>query len=185
MKSWLAAIALGAGLAVAAAPAYAADEKTLDCVSEQLDAPIAAGIEGHFERIVLTPLGDPMPVLPDAEAEAIQRAADRCARLHGWSGKAAFAAQTYAKSKIGRAGTERGLRSFDIDPAPIAEFYFRQPLSLREVTMSDPVWKPVVMDFARESGTRHLFDPAQARRVGRYLGCLSLIDVSRADFRRA
>lgn len=166
------------------ATAQAADEKTLGCVADHLDAVTVAAIESYFEDTTTASTSTGTSPPPDTMVKAVKAAAATCATLHGWSVAATQAAGGYALASKGRAGAERGLHSLGIDPAPIAHMYLQLPLSARETLMPAAPWPSELANFSRRADARHLYPVAEARRVGRYLGCLNVIDAFRAKFRR-
>lgn len=184
MRGWLVAVALYAGAALGA-PAHAADEKTLSCVAEHLDAPARALIETHFEKMILAPEGEPLPGPSDAQLDALTAASGACAKLHGWSQAATSDAVAYTIGIIGRPGAERALIGMGINPAPIAKFYDGLPLTTRQTAMPNPPWPDAIQVFAADVQARKLFDLRYGTQVGRYLGSLNVVDVSRAEFLRA
>ena len=187
MSRWFVAVALFAGVALAGmpVPAHAADEKTLGCVADHLDAPALALIETYFEKMILSPEGKSLPDPGDAQVDALAVASDRCAKLHGWSDTAMSMAVAYTVATVGRAGAERALTGLGVNPAPIAKFYYGLPLTTRQTAIPNPPWPATIQAFAEEVQTRELFDPAKGRQVGRYLGCLNVADSSRVEFLRA
>jgi len=169
------ALALCTSFAIAA-PAYAADIKTLGCVEQ--------GLDKNARELLLTDLetnlknsGQAQSYRPET-VTAIQAVALACKTKHGWSTEAAQAAILYTMPKIGWPLADRMARKKGMNPNALVARFRALPAEQRNDAINDTV----LGILARGSLAAKEINSDTAALGGALYGLLALREKSLVDF---
>lgn len=163
--------------------ARAADEKTIECVSQGLDPTTVEKIDAQIALFINATAGEPIAPMPASLINAIRAAAIACQARYGWSDVSTEAAIGFAFETMVRSAIERGSRTFGIDPAGIARLFYEVPQPVRQSMYGDgpPNGSPL-LDLVNRGKAEHLITDANQETAVRYIETLVSIDGSRAVF---
>ena len=170
------ALALCAPFAIAA-PAHAADIKTLGCVEQ--------GMDKNARKLLLDDLqknlensGQAQSYRPET-VTAIQAVALACKSKHGWSTEAAQAAILYTMPKIGWPLADRMGRAKGLNPDALIKRFRALP----EAQRNDAINDNVLGILARGSLAAGEINAANAALGGALYGLLGLQEKALVDFK--
>jgi len=174
-----------AGLAAVAAlawavPANAADLATIDCVGQNLEAPVRAQIEADAARNLAE--SGKRPSYDPSVGEGLRTAAAACAKEHGWSAAAAKAAGLYALAKIGLPVARRVVDEHAFDAAALEDRFQALPAETRN--------RPLTAEESQALVREAVTDEAQQTRenaelLAEYFAFLGTIQYAAFDFSEA
>ena len=107
--------------------AYAADVRTIDCVGKLINQTTINSVSDDF-RASIERAQSGLPELPAQRGSAsdpavraeVDKAAERCGAIHGWTPAAKIAASDYAFEKLALPIFEASVRDDGIDPGRVA-----------------------------------------------------------------
>lgn len=169
------ALALAAPVVIAA-PAHAADVKTLRCVEDNLDAAGRAAINKDLEKN-LNNAGGQQSYSPET-ITAIQGAAKKCQAQHGWSDAAAQASILYTVPKIGWPLAARMGRAKGLNPDALA----KRVRGLSQADKAQGTSEAVLTQLAQASAEAGEINETNASLAGALLGLLTLQEKAFIDF---
>lgn len=173
----LAALALAfATPIVIAAPAYAADVKTLRCVEDSMSAASKASLAKDMEKN-LDNSGGEQGYSPET-VTAIQTATKSCQTKHGWSDKATEAAMFYTVAKLGWPTAVRIGRAKGVNADALA----RRVRALTVEQRANGTTNEVLTVLATGALEAKEINETNATLGGALLGLLTLQEKSYIDF---
>jgi hypothetical protein len=175
----LAALALAfAAPVVIAAPASAADVKTLRCVEDGMSPAARASLASDMEKN-LNNAGSEQSYSPET-ISAIQGAAKACQAKHGWSDEASQASILFTVAKLGWPTATRIGKSRGIDAKALQRRVRALPAAQREQGTTEEVLT-VLATGAIEAKE---INESNAALGGAMLGLLALQEKGYADFQK-
>lgn len=178
MLKFALALALVAPVAIVAAPAHAADLKTLVCVEQALTAEGKASLLKDIE-VNLTNAGGEQNY-STATVTAIQGAAKSCAAKHGWSDKASEAAVLYTVTKLAWPTAVRMGRAKGVNPDALA----KRVNALTPAEKANGTSEEVLTKLAEASAVTGELDETNAALAGALYGLLTLKEKAYIDFQK-
>jgi hypothetical protein len=168
-------LALVSALAFAA-PAYAADVKTIDCVQNAVSPAARTALETDIERNLSHP--DQAQTYDPAAVTALRTAAAACRTQHQWSEEAAQAALLYSVPTLGGATAKRMAAANKLNYAALEKRFMALPTPERIDALNETVLGKLAL-AAVEAGD--VID-ANANLAGGIFGLLAVREKARSDF---
>jgi hypothetical protein len=169
-----------AGLLMLAAPAYAADLATIDCVAGKVNAAATAKLHADVSRN-MTESGK-RPSYDPAVGSGIASAAAACGLEHDWSAAAIKAARVYTLAKLGLPVAERVIGARGFEAAALEERF----QTLAEETRNRPLTAAETGELIKGSVTEEAKQTREnAELLAEYFAFLSTIQYASFDFSQA
>lgn len=161
---------------VIAAPAHAADVKTLRCVEDNMDKAARASLDKDLEKN-LANAGGAQGYSP-ATITAIQGAAKACQAKHGWSDAATTASILYTVPKLGWPLAVRMGRANGLNPDTLA----KRVRALTQEEKAAGTSEAVLGKLATASAEAGEINGGNAALAGALYGLLTLQEKAYIDF---
>ena len=163
-----------------AAPAYAADLATIDCVAGKLSPAVTAKLHADVSRNMAE--SGKRPTYDPAVGGGIASAAAACGLEHNWSEAAVKAARVYTLAKLGLSVAERVIGERGFEAASLEERF----LALPEETRNRALAPAETQALVRESVTEEEKQTREnAELLAEYFAFLSTIQYASFDFSQA